>query len=332
MPLQQRSPTSLTKSTVRVKTLLLSVSSSPTSRRTVARLSRPVLMMVFVLTIVGISSYLWFAQEVVRDQAATILRSLLFFAKSDDESSPLLFLETSREDEDESFPLPSHLAYARRKDLKKMFRCTEYLESSNRPTQYHETWKILRELYLELQRERHPEFSSLRLSMIEQRLRREETSLEVPYFLAYTADKGLGIFAQPRIRQGTVVETGGGGRVTFANANDYRRFLNAVPSSEMACLVLQCSAVEQREIHKKKNRRKETRLVITVYLDDACFMNTGDKREPSNTIMSQLVSSSEDEGEMCRDCLVATRDIEAGEEILDHYGDYVAGSWRAFSL
>ncbi len=220
-------------------------------------------------------------------------------------------LRVCKIDIDVNAPLPPDIDGARTSEIWEYLECSDYFEKAIRPTNHKPVWDCMRAVYSALMKPK---------PYITSRLQNEETAMQVPYSVRKVEGKGLGLFAEANIKKGTVIDDSNvGGRIEFKRGDDFRRYINALPAPDMACLVLQCSAIESTT----DNTDPKKGAVIAVDLDDSCFANTGGRN-------ANVVYTGKD---ACTTCDYSARDIEAGEEMIWSYGEYVhSHGWKWFSL
>jgi len=197
------------------------------------------------------------------------------------------------------------------------YDCDDYFSHPQaRPVNHSPIWQRMREVYSKVIQPQ-PE--------LQHRLLHEETTMQVPYSVRRVAGKGLGLFAEADIEQGSVVYDGDhGGHVMFGSGRDFHDFLwnlsQRYPAQNMgrnmACLALQCSAVESTTSETKRPRDGAH---IALDMDDGCFANTANTEEEQNVGGSSQM----------RD--YALRSIRKNEELVWSYGDYVF-SWKWFNM
>jgi hypothetical protein len=209
--------------------------------------------------------------------------------------------------------LPKEIVNATHGELNDYMDCYHYFKRAVRPTNHKPIWDKLRRLYTDVMK---PE------SSIISRLLHEETAILVPYSVREIKGKGLGLFANENIPNGTLIDDARrGGRVKFTQGDDYRRFVYSARTPDLACLALRCSTVEST------TGDTDPRLgaFIAVDLDDSCFMNTA-RGYKKNVGMYP-------KGDCPTACDYAIRNIEAGEELSTAYGDYsYSRGWKWFML
>ncbi|KAL7575319.1 hypothetical protein ACA910_001838 [Epithemia clementina (nom. ined.)] len=216
--------------------------------------------------------------------------------------------------------LPKGIAMATHQDLwYKYFKC-DSLYRKQRPIPDQTFWMTLRGIYHGMMQP--SDAGALRpLANV--------TGLQVPFDVQYVPGKGRGVFATKKISKGTLLYTANaGGHVHFYTGIDFRRYLHALPR-QWACEVLQCSAVE----YQGTNDNPHSNPVITVDLDYGCFVN--DYNSPDEINMGSCTKEQQEiEGVDCINNDYATRDIEAGEELITDYGAYSLGGegWSWFNL
>mmetsp|Transcript_37908 Transcript_37908/g.77356 ORF Transcript_37908/g.77356 Transcript_37908/m.77356 type:complete len:211 (-) Transcript_37908:252-884(-) len=128
-----------------------------------------------------------------------------------------------------------------------------------------------------------------------------EDSFQVPYEVRQSNGKGRGIYAREKVNKGQLVWLPTETAIFFADQEEeFRYFLSELPY-DLACDVIQWAYVFQEE---------DDVFACGVDLGNGSFMNHGKAKDDMNVV------SREDGG------MVASRDIEVGEEILADYTSF----------
>ncbi len=135
---------------------------------------------------------------------------------------------------------------------------------------------------------------------------------ESPYYSDYSEGKGRGAFAKRNIRKGEIVHDGLRNIVFFRDGDSWRDFIFSIPSSRMACDVLEWTWMQDVIF--------EGNLMLCLNLDDAAFLNNGGESESNIAPISEKSLT-----------FYATRDIEKDEELLYDY-DLYDTDWNEFGL
>ena len=122
------------------------------------------------------------------------------------------------------------------------------------------------------------------------------SGLVIPFEIRQTAEKGRGVFAASRIPKGSLIWHPVQ-HAYFQDETSFRRFLSSL-TWELACDIIQWAYVEETW---------EDEYTVAVELDVGSFIN----HAPSGEANAGYMANSE--------FVVASRDIEAGEEILQDY-------------
>lgn len=150
---------------------------------------------------------------------------------------------------------------------------------------------------------------------------KEESGFHVPYYVSHSPDSGRGVYAKEPILKGQKVWTGIGSQSAyFKTGDEFRRFLHLVGDAVVCDLLIWCYPTywEMRENEKS--------LWIACDLDEGSLINEGDDITAKNIEISRLKGND-------TDFLYASRDIEAGEELLMRYDDFTGGGlWKKFGL
>lgn len=223
----------------------------------------------------------------------------------------------------------NHLSYG---DLWDVYNCDEQF-SSTQPARSTSSWMFMRGIYHGLMVDSTAKDIAPRPSSLLQ-----DTGMAVPYSIRKAGEKGRGIFAEDTIPKGSMVYTARhGGHVRFRHGMDFKTFVVSVPGA-MACEILQCAAVQS--LSEEQPTRPET-SVITVDLDDTCYVNSADNDDDENDDENDEEGDKKDANVGCPkgndfNCIdngYALRDIEAGEEILCDYETFaILEGWEWFSL
>mmetsp|Transcript_19136 Transcript_19136/g.39213 ORF Transcript_19136/g.39213 Transcript_19136/m.39213 type:complete len:271 (-) Transcript_19136:130-942(-) len=132
------------------------------------------------------------------------------------------------------------------------------------------------------------------------------------YYSGYSEGKGRGTFAKRDIRKGEIVHDGLQNVVFFPDGASWGDFIFSIPSSRMACDVLEWTWMQDVIF--------EGNLMLCLNLDDAAFLNDGGEEESNIAPISETSL-----------LFYATRDIEKDEELLYDYGLYDT-NWEEFDL
>jgi hypothetical protein len=187
--------------------------------------------------------------------------------------------------------------------------CEEVLKKSRQiPTD--STWMLLRGAY---QAVVGPVYSTISpLSM--------KDGFQVPVFVEFVEAKGRGVFATNHVKEGTVIWKNLQS-ASFYDGEEYRRFLASIPPP-LACDVIEWNYIEL------EHARDPDFLRISVDLDAGSLINTVSYQGENNLEMTPGVGP---EGRMSY--VVASRDIQAGEELIQDYKDFeVEAAWNEFGL
>mmetsp|Transcript_33467 Transcript_33467/g.69675 ORF Transcript_33467/g.69675 Transcript_33467/m.69675 type:complete len:346 (+) Transcript_33467:54-1091(+) len=225
--------------------------------------------------------------------------------------------------------VPPELRNKDRDEMSEQFQCNERFYDPDRPINHKWIWKKMHQVYVDVM---EPEIS------IRNRLLQEDgaSAMRVPYSVKKFEGKGLGLVAEADIIEGSIIDNAKrGGRVEFHSGFDFRRFVAALPSPYMKCLVMQCSTVElpndapkctaaeaQKPLLRRGDKYIRENAFIAVDLDDSCFAN-----EATDDGIQLNVKSDNP-----TPCDYARRDIKAGEELLWSYDDYSMDGWDWFGL
>lgn len=195
--------------------------------------------------------------------------------------------------------------------------CEDILDEVGWQIPTKETWSMLREAYRNLV---GAEMSSILPTD-------EKTDFLVPYKVDFIPGKGRGVIATAPILKGTLIWTSHERySARFPNGAMYRKFLSVIPTV-WACEIFEWSYVEE------VGGSNLSQLTITTDLNDGAFMNTkwniGDPDE--NTGYDQELSKNYP-GDWKKN-IFALQDIEAGEELMVHYGDFAdPKGWALFGI
>jgi len=154
------------------------------------------------------------------------------------------------------------------------------------------------------------------------------------FFVAYEVKQtvhGRGIFATQFIKKGQLVYSAANQTAIFRTGHQYRIFLASVPP-ELACDVMNWAYIADFAKLKGENTDDEE-VRIAVELDPGCFCNHGGDEMANIGCNKQIAAASNLEGG-CVDNMFALKDINSGDEILCHYGQFVADSisWQDLGL
>ena len=140
-----------------------------------------------------------------------------------------------------------------------------------------------------------------------------------------TEHKGRGIYSTHPIEKGELIwSTKRTAR--FDDADDYRRFLYML-DGDFACDVMQWAYVQD-----VSDSEEYEELRISVDLDEGCFCNNGEGSDEPGSVGCDEDEAVNFEGG-CTSNYFALRDIEAGEELICNYGEFVVlHGWREFGL
>lgn len=208
-------------------------------------------------------------------------------------------------------------------DLWQKHKCDDHF-SSAQPARSMSSWMFMRGIYQGLRLDATPTKDiAPRPSLL-----LEDTGMLVPYYIHEVDEKGRGVFAKETIPKGTKVYTSKhGGHIRFRRGMDFKSFVASVPRA-MSCEILQCAAVQSLE----HPARPET-SVITVDLDDTCYVNTADNEDNDDGENIANAGCPKGYGFNCIDNGYALRDIQAGEEIQCDYETFaIEDGWEWFSL
>eukprot|EP00523_Entomoneis_sp_CCMP467_P001813 CAMPEP_0168763112 /NCGR_PEP_ID=MMETSP0724-20121128/24192_1 /TAXON_ID=265536 /ORGANISM="Amphiprora sp., Strain CCMP467" /LENGTH=498 /DNA_ID=CAMNT_0008812299 /DNA_START=26 /DNA_END=1519 /DNA_ORIENTATION=- len=243
--------------------------------------------------------------------------------------------------------LPEHLRGLDRDQLWDEYRCNDYFHYDDpdklngdgthllfqRPDNHTDIFYRMRQTFVDTFQPH---------STIAQRLLTETSAIQVPYQVQNIPEKGFGLLSTANISKGDLIyDARHGGQVRLYQGRDFRRFMHVLPEPYMACLVLQCSTVESTFNHQvppqtdgdqnyqvdpatgRKLFRPRDGGYIAVDIDDGCFANGASLDDNGNVDEDERnVGNSPLPGAHCTDCDYATRDIQAGEELIWSYGDY----------
>jgi hypothetical protein len=216
--------------------------------------------------------------------------------------------------------LPRHIAKADWDDLWSSFKCTKFF-STTQPNRNQTSWMLLRGMYLGLMLATGEMNATTSRNKVSSMM--DDTGIQVPHSVRQVKHKGRGIFAEAYIPKGALIYTSlHGGHARFTRGIDFKTFVYSVPR-EMACEVLQCSAVES---FTGSDNKEDS--VITVSLDSGCYMNTVNDDEKPNAGCPRSGDKKS-----CLDNDYALRHIHAGEEILCDYSEFAnSEGWEWFAL
>lgn len=167
------------------------------------------------------------------------------------------------------------------------------------------------------------------------------STMVVPTEIKDAGIKGRGVFATERIEKGSLVMSLNAGNMgIFKDGATWRSFAATLPR-ETACNFIEWSWVQEITPEKGNNDIREG-LTIFVAFDESSLLNAGSwdwgggeeanircgtpfHSEQYSINMNEGGDANENEEEKwgpCRFDYYATRDIEAGEELLLNYGDF----------
>jgi hypothetical protein len=187
-----------------------------------------------------------------------------------------------------------------------------------RPIYTIETWRTLRQAYLDTVGSRKSSIPSLEDD--------ESSSFSVAVNVQYAAEKGRGIFAAQDIPRGQHIWSSKQ-TALFDNREDYKAFLERL-EVDIACDVLQFAYVQA--LPELMGQKDNTR--ISVDLDDMTFINQiiYDWEEPDAGCFPEWEDLYPGG---CERNLFALRHIQKGEEILMDYGSFaISDGWGKFGL
>ena len=170
-------------------------------------------------------------------------------------------------------------------------QCKEHAENENKPlytaAMYQQLWKTFHEFT----------YSSFPIPT-----KKETRLINSHHYVDDTkSNRGRGVFALHDITNGTFVYSGHPNTVFFLDADSFYRFVEALPSREMACDVLEWAWM-QDVIPDSGNR------VLCLNMDGGAFTNHGGEIHSNIELMDKTSFD-----------FYAKRDIAKGEEILYDY-------------
>jgi hypothetical protein len=185
------------------------------------------------------------------------------------------------------------------KDIFEGLGCEEIEQP--RPIHTDDTWKLLREKYLEVMGDK----ASIKPEQL------QGNGFLVPVKVDYSAGKGRGVFAAAPIKEGTPVHVHNYQYTAiFRDGAKYREYLEQLPE-ELACDVIMWSYVEYQD------RENQSDMIIGFEIDEASFTNGAISKDEKNVDFNYH----------------ALRDIAEGEEIIESYSDYMnENGWAKFGL
>lgn len=189
-----------------------------------------------------------------------------------------------------------------------VFDC-EKIFKKPRPIHNQETWLHMRKVYRHIVGLDETDVS--------------KSGWNVPFDVKLYKKKGRGVSATKLIPKGTLVWSAAPQSARFTTGSQYRKFLSHL-RPDVACDVIQWAYVIKLDPSKKANDASSAR--IGVDLDEGSLMNTASDKKAN-------VACPTDERCTSDMKLFAVRDIQPGEEILCHYGDFVVShGWKWFGL
>ncbi|KAL7497092.1 hypothetical protein ACHAWT_007452 [Skeletonema menzelii] len=137
--------------------------------------------------------------------------------------------------------------------------------------------------------------------------------------------KGKGIFATERIKKGSLVMSLNAGNVgVFKEGVTWRKFVATLPR-ETACNFIEWCWIQ--EIMPETENESDIRTGLTIFcaFDESNLMNTAgweDGEEANIRCGDYSIENEEERWGPCRFDYYATKDIEAGEELLMNYSEF----------
>lgn len=151
-----------------------------------------------------------------------------------------------------------------------------------------------------------------------------ESGFRVYIYVDFIEGKERGVFAKNRVKEGTIISTSYKQTANFDKGLEFRKYLASIPQP-LACDVIGWSYIWLLD---KDNPES---LMISVDLDEGSSMNTALNPEEKNV---DIFPETNVRGGLGNWKKVASRDIQAGEELLlDYtYGDFDIDAWYKFDL
>jgi hypothetical protein len=136
--------------------------------------------------------------------------------------------------------------------------------------------------------------------------------------------KERGVFAKNRVKEGTIISTSYKQTANFDEGLEFRKYLASIPQP-LACDVIGWSYIWLLDKNDPESLR------ISVDLDEGSLKNTALNPEEKNV---DIFPETNVRGGLGNWKKVASRDIQAGEELLlDYtYGDFDIDAWYKFDL
>ena len=178
--------------------------------------------------------------------------------------------------------------------------CPDILFDEVRPVHTPETWKKIRQTYIDVM--------GSEASITTEKL--DGNGFQVPIEVKITEEKGRGVYAKEFIPKGTKVYDQHAYTAMFYTGERFRKFLELI-DQDLACDVLIWAYVEY------KDELTKDQLILAFDMDEASFTNGAVHRSEINVDVDY----------------VAKRDIPPGEELIESYDDFsISGGFESFGM
>lgn len=188
--------------------------------------------------------------------------------------------------------------------IQQALQCHRVMFQNIRPIPDAATWLTLREAYIEA-------VGPSNATIMKEILRED-----IPIKIGYSEGMGRGLFATADIPKGTQIYNYELHEARFYTGSAFRRFLSLL-DRELACDITNWAWSAKEENTGQDDSTSSPRYHIAVALHESSLINTANKPEENNIDVENM----------------AMRDITAGEELYQFYGDFVdLKGWGALGL
>lgn len=201
------------------------------------------------------------------------------------------------------------------------YHCDSIL-ANNRPIHSKATWVNLRQAYVDVV---GAEDSSIPVPVT------SNSGFHVPIYIDHSKETGRGVYVKERVAKDELIWTGhgeGSQSAVFDSIDKYREFLHRVDNDVVCDLLIWCYPTYEEEDKEDEDYDEygQNSVDIGCDLDEGSFFNNAKTRNESN--IYHLYKEGEEE---CDENVsaYASRNIEAGEQLLAWYNDFsTEGLWE----